>query len=106
VRSASTSTASQSQRTSAQSRTSTLGRLSDPPPPRQFTVEVAGDILFDKIGDEVHLGSDDLGENGGGSELLHLGALDLLPDPHRHVDDVDHQIPEKNIIIVMKIHLP
>jgi len=53
-------------------------------------VEVAGDsIRSDKIGGEVHPGSD-LGEDGGGSELLRLGALDLA-DPHPHVDDVDHQ---------------
>ena len=68
----------------------TLGRLSDPPPHRLFTGEVAGDSLRgDTFCDEVHLGSD-LGEDGGGSELLQLGALDL-PDPHPHVDDVDRQ---------------
>ena len=68
----------------------TLGRLSDPPPPHLFTGEVAGDSLrSEKIGGEVHLVSD-LGEDGGGSELLQLGALDLA-DPHPHVDDVDHQ---------------
>jgi len=46
--------------------------------------------IGEKIGDEGHLGGD-LGEDGGGSEVvLQLGAVDA-PDSHCHVDDVDHQ---------------
>ena len=50
---------------------------------------MSGEKIGEKNGDEGHQGGD-LGEDGGGSEVLQLGAVDA-PGPHCHVDDVDHQ---------------
>lgn len=51
---------------------------------------MSGEKIGEKNGDEGLLGGD-LGEDGGGSEVvLQLGAVDA-PGPHCHVDDVDRQ---------------